>query len=191
MPSRLVKAVHTGDIALARKKLEAGRNPNQLDEYKNPLIHYPIMQDDPEMLQLLLEYGADPNLHWKKTITVEKELTPLELAATLKPVDAGRRKLVIELLQAYGAVGKKSGSRKTRKASASAKKTAAPSRNNVIDQIFQTIMNRNQTPPMVQPPTSIQHRPNTNKVVSIKQTRKRTKKEQKVDVQKGNILNIE
>ena len=103
MPSKLIQAVRTGNLALARAKLEAGRNPNQLDDFKNPLIHYPIIQDDPEMLQLLLEYGADPNIHWKKAVTVQREFTPLHIATTMRENDMKHRKLIIDLLMAYGA----------------------------------------------------------------------------------------
>lgn len=103
MPSKLIEAVRTGNLTLARAKLEAGRNPNQLDEHKNPLIHYPIIQDNPEMLQLLLEYGADPNLRWKKDIVIQKEFTPLHVVTTVRAADKKHRKTILDLLLAYGA----------------------------------------------------------------------------------------
>lgn len=58
-----------GNLAGMKKLLELGANPNHMvDDEKsgssNPLVMMIAQRRDPQRLQLLLEYGLDPNARW-------------------------------------------------------------------------------------------------------------------------------
>lgn len=199
MPSKLIEAVRTGNLTLVRAKLEAGRNPNQLDEHKNPLIHYPIIQDDPEMLQLLLEYGADPNLRWKKDIVIQKEFTPLHVVTTVRAADKKRRKTILDLLVAYGAdpaalntngrtalnvARNKTAKKYLKKLTKGSRKNKSTRKNNK-----DSIMNLMMKSMMVAPNTSsvknniIHHDPTMNKIITITERKKPTRGTQRATIQ--------
>ena len=204
MPSKLIEAVKSGNLARARAKLESGSNPNQLDEHKNPLIHYPIIQDNPEMLQLLLEYDANPNIRWAKDVVVQKEFTPLHVAASVRKNDMKHRKTILDLLFAYGANPAATNTNgrtalnvaRNKTAKKYLKKLGAPKRNKTqkknilvpksispkspnkspVDSITQLILEDIRSRPPTPTTLEIEHDPTMNKIITIRNTKRTAKK---------------
>jgi ankyrin repeat protein len=57
----LLLAVQDGDIERARKRLHKGFDPDAKDNSKSTPLHYAVKGKNLEMVDLLLEYGADPD----------------------------------------------------------------------------------------------------------------------------------
>lgn len=54
-------AVNNNDIALVKKLLQLGENPNHQDQEDKTPLHYAAIKGNVEIAQILLEAGADPN----------------------------------------------------------------------------------------------------------------------------------
>ncbi|HJD66216.1 MAG TPA: ankyrin repeat domain-containing protein [Rickettsia endosymbiont of Bembidion nr. Transversale] len=57
----LIEAVLDDDLKEVQKLLQAGVNPNILDEYENSCIYYAILHKNLNIVTALLDYGANPN----------------------------------------------------------------------------------------------------------------------------------
>lgn len=89
--TELQAAVHRLDLPEARLLLESSKVSDQVDEENgNSLLHVAAKLGNVEMMQLLLDHGADPNAVSKKGYT------PLHVAAWSGHVDC------VELLLAQG-----------------------------------------------------------------------------------------
>ncbi len=99
--SEFIKAVQTGKIEKARIYLNNGVSPDTKDQYGHPLLYWAILQKDVDMLDLLLDAGANPN------IKGVGQRTPLQIVAKMntRGYNGSRDKIeeIIEVLIAYGA----------------------------------------------------------------------------------------
>jgi len=60
--SPLAKPAARGDVATARRLLDAGENPNGRDRKKRSALELAVLKHRTEMVQLLLQKGANPNV---------------------------------------------------------------------------------------------------------------------------------
>lgn len=60
--SPLAKPAARGDVATARRLLDAGENPNGRDRKKRSALELAVPKHRTEIVQLLLEKGANPNV---------------------------------------------------------------------------------------------------------------------------------
>lgn len=61
----LVQAAVNGDLATVRRLIEAGADPNSVDQYgRGPLLNF-----DPEITRVLLQHGADPDVQRNEHIS--------------------------------------------------------------------------------------------------------------------------
>ena len=58
---RLHQAAHDGDIELVRKILKTTVDPDQRDDFGGTALHAAMFQKNTEIIELLLDYGFDPN----------------------------------------------------------------------------------------------------------------------------------
>jgi len=91
----LSHAVLAGDVRAARKMLNQGANPNQCDPDDNAYpIHY-ALNHGPEMVQLLVDHGADVNIPCQRDhampLAFAESYGYTEVAATLRKAGARLR----------------------------------------------------------------------------------------------------
>lgn len=60
--SPLVRPALRGDVATARRLLDAGADPNATDRKRRSALELAVLKQRPEMVRLLLERGANPNI---------------------------------------------------------------------------------------------------------------------------------
>ncbi|MEY4463524.1 MAG: hypothetical protein RLZZ81_495 [Pseudomonadota bacterium] len=70
----LIEAIQDDDLKKVQKLLQAGVNPNALDENDKPCIRFAINNKNLDIVNALLDYGADPN-------TIDKNRDPIILDA--------------------------------------------------------------------------------------------------------------
>jgi ankyrin repeat protein len=58
----LMLATENGDADMSRFLLKQGASPNDLNDFEQSSVHYACFEDQPEILQLLLENGGDVNI---------------------------------------------------------------------------------------------------------------------------------
>jgi ankyrin repeat protein len=94
MRTPLMDAVRGSSIEATQKAIEAGANVNEVDGGMTPLL-IAVYRGDEEMVRLLLQNGADPNLRPDPSDTSRTALWHAE--------DDFGLTAVAELLKAYGA----------------------------------------------------------------------------------------
>lgn len=112
--SLIASSVRKSDLGLAELLLSNGADPDEKCKEGQPPLHMAVAMRDPEMVRLLLEYGADPNIRFARPVSKsflkltekesmqwflknERRLTPLMMAANNGDVE------IIAALLGHGA----------------------------------------------------------------------------------------
>jgi len=90
----LLAAVEQGDLKKAEELLAKGADANSVDAGNTPLLTNAVCADSPEMVELLLKHGADPNKPKKET-----NLLPIVNAIMMRKCN----EKILDLLLKHGA----------------------------------------------------------------------------------------